>query len=264
MKKLLIVVAVIVAVLVGVVAVFYSNLDEIVRSAVEKAGSRVTQVEVTLDKVDLDPVSGKAALNALQVGNPEGFKSDYAFNLSGISVQADVESFSGDVITVNEVVVDGPKVIYELAGAGSNISVIQDNVNNFVNSVAGSGGEGEAASDTGGEGPKVVIENLYVRGGEVSVSAGMLEGKKVGVALPDLHLKDIGKESGGATPGEVAATVLSAINAAVIKAVASLDIDGLLKGAGDVMKDAGSVLEDVGGSAGEGVGKALEGVFGSD
>lgn len=262
MKKILIALGVVVAVIVAGLAYVYTNLDEIVRTAIEESGSRVTNVEVTLGGVNLDLPNGKAGLEALQVANPDGFKTDYAFALGSVNVAIDTSSINEDTVTVNEVSVVSPKVIYELAGDSSNIKTIQNNVEAFQKAIS-SGAEDPAAD--GGEGPKLVINDLYVRDGEVSVSASFLEGKKMSVPLPTIHLTDIGKESGGATPAEVAAKVLSAVNKAVMNSVTKLDLKGMMEGAGQVMEGAGGAIE--GGAEGlkgaaEDAGGALEGLIG--
>ena len=61
------------------------------------------------------------------------------------------------------------------------------------------------------------------------------------MAVPDLHLRDIGKKSNGATAGEAAKQILGALTQNVVKATASLnlggiDTDALKKGAGDKFK----------------------------
>ncbi|RED49155.1 hypothetical protein DFP90_106133 [Aestuariispira insulae] len=256
MKKILIGLVVIVAVIAGGAYYVFSNLDKIVETAVEEAGSQVTKVDVTLDGVRLELTEGNAALNGLQVGNPDGFKTDYAMALGTVSVSVDTSSVGQDVIVVREVVVDGPAIIYELSGTDSNIAAIQKNVESFTSAMGGSGGSSAESTE---EGAKVVIENLYIRNGEVAVSAGFLDGEKMGVGLPEIHLTDIGKDSGGATPAEVAAKVLDAISTAVISSVATLDLGSMVEGAGAVMEGAGDAVKGVTEGAGESVGGAVEG-----
>ena len=163
------------AALVGIVVIFvivtWSNLDSIIEAAVEKYGSDVTSVQVSLDKASIDPVSGEGALSGLTVGNPSGFETDNAFSLGQIKVGLDTSSLTSDTVVIREIVISRPQITYELGTDGSNVDAIQSNVDAFM---AKQGGGGESA---GGEGPKVVVENIYIRGGEVKVSATMFEGK---------------------------------------------------------------------------------------
>jgi uncharacterized protein YxeA len=79
MKKILIGLGVLV-ILVGVgVFVFLGQLNDIVRAAIEKVGSDMTQTNVELNEVDIELTSGKGALRGFRVTNPNGFSKDDAF-----------------------------------------------------------------------------------------------------------------------------------------------------------------------------------------
>ncbi|MEY3446401.1 MAG: hypothetical protein RIR45_1156, partial [Pseudomonadota bacterium] len=58
------------------------------------------------------------------------------------------------------------------------------------------------------------------------VSAEVLQGKAMTVPLPDLHLVNIGKKSGGVSPAEAAHQVVAAISKNATKAVAPLNLGG--------------------------------------
>ena len=144
------------------------------------------------------------------LGNPKGFNTKSAMKFGEVSVTIDPSTITSDVIVIKEVRITEPEVTYELGSGGSNFDAIKRNVDAYV----GGGGKtppkkGEK-KEAGKKGPKLVIENLYITGGKVGVSATFLKGKSVGGTLPDIHLKDIGKEKKtepGATPGEVAKKV---------------------------------------------------------
>lgn len=257
-KGLLIGLLVIVIAIGGGIYFLLSGLDGLVKTAVEKAGTEVTQVDVTLDNVKIELTDGKAALGGLQVANPAGFKTDYAFRLGEISVAMDTATVTQDPIVIKEIVVAGPAITYELGGEGSNIDVIKKNVSRYG---GGSGGGGGQASES--EGPKVVIENLYVRGGKVSVSAVALGGKTMDANLPEIHLKDIGKDKGGAGAGEVAEKVMAALTSQVGGLVGNLDLSGILEGVPNLPDNLKGLAGDATGKAGEAVKSITEGAGGS-
>ena len=280
MKKILIGLAVIILLVVAALVYVYVNLDSIVKSTIEEAGTRVTLADVTVEGVSIETTQNTAAINGLVVGNPDGFNSDYAFSLGNISVRLDGSTLTSDTIRIIEVVVDSPSVIYELGNGSSNIATIQRNVEAFVQRVSGPTGAGGADSETSGDsvagGTKIIIDNVYVRNGDVGVSAGFLQGKKLSTKLPEIHLTDVGKEDGGATPAEVAGEILTAINASVFKAVSNLNVDGLLQGVGDLGKGVAGAVGAVGGAVGgaasgggsklkdgaDALGGAVKGLFG--
>ncbi len=247
MKKLLYIGgALLVVIAIGLYFIF-SSLNATIKAAVEKVGSDATQAQVRLKEVDIQIASGKGAMRGLMVGNPVGFKTEMAFNLGEISFQVDVGSVTKDTIIIKEIVIATPEVTYELASGGSNIDALQRNVNAYTG-----GGKAEKSKGSGEGGKKLMIENLYVRNGKVNVSTTALGRKTMTIPLPDIHLTNIGKQSGGATAGQVTQQVLSAIGQSATKAATSLP---------DIVKLAGSAKESATGVA-KGAGEGLKKLFG--
>ena len=256
MKKILIGVVVVVLLAVGGVAYFASNIDSIIKAAVEKFGSEATRTQVTLSSVDLSIKSGAASLNGFRMTNPAGFQTDQAMSFGTVSVKVDTGSLTGDVIVIKEVVIAAPDITYESGGGSSNFDVIQKNVDAYAKSV-GAGGKPEqnTAKDEGGK--KIIIENLYVRDGKVALSAGVLQGKKITVPLPNIHLKDVGKKDNGATPAEIAALLLDEIT----ENVAKVGRAGLESAVKDALGGATKMLEG-GGKTMDDATKSIKGLFG--
>lgn len=272
MKKVLIGLAVLVVIVAGGLYFVWSNLGSIIKTAVEETGSKVTQVSVTLDAVDVDKLTdGQAGIRGLTVGNPSGFNTDSALKLGEVSVKVDPATVTSDVIVVKEVVIAAPQVTYEFGSGGSNIGTIQKNVEKAAGGASSGGGSGGGSSGSGDSGgPKLVIENLYVRDGRVNVSADFLKGQSQGAKLPSLHLKDIGKSGGsntGATPAEVAKKVIAAISAAATQAVGNMNVGAIKDALGKELGGAAAGIQkslEKGGDAGkvlkEGAGEAEKGL----
>ena len=268
MKKVLIGVGVLVVVIAVGVFVFLGNLNDIVRAAVEKVGSDMTQTNVTLNEVDIELTSGKGALRGFSVTNPSGFSDDDAFKFDEVSVTLDLTTVRSDPVVIKEVVIQGPDVVYEFGkDGGSNLETL----NNNVQSKAGSGG---GSSSGGGDTPNIVIENLYLRDGSVSVIAPLLN-EKMSVPLPTIHLTDIGKEGKGATPEEIADQVMAAVLKGAQDAVAQAKIDvekltgAAMEQVDKVTEDAQKAIEDatkgaggMGGDIGKDAGDAIKGLIG--
>lgn len=260
-------------VVIGVVLFFVlSSLDSIIKAAVEKYGSEVTQVKVRLDQAEVSITSGEGALRGLTVGNPEGFKTDRAFSLGEISVVLDVGTVTQDPVVIKEIVISAPEVTYELGSGGSNIDAIRRNVNAYVGTGQGKAKEKSASKDDDKEGRKLVIQHLYVKKGKVNVSATMLKGKKLSAPLPDIHLTDIGKEKGGAEPGEVVEKLVRAISQSAGKAVGTLDLDKVvgaakeavagMKGKLERAKGTGASAKDAAEKGAKSVGDTFKKMFG--
>jgi hypothetical protein len=234
--------AVVVVAIIGGVVFLASNLDGLVKKAIETAGSEVAGVKVTVGDVKISLTEGKASISGLSVANPAGFSTPTAFTLGQISVAIDTGSVTGNPVVIKDVSVAKPEVTYEMAGSGSNIDAIQKNV------AAKTGGGDKKAADKpakGGDEKKLIIDRLAVSGGTVTLATAV-PGVKGSAPLADIVLTGIGRKSGGATGGEIAAQLLDAITKSALKSAQSLSIGNV----GDALKkavpgDAGGALKGI-------------------
>lgn len=136
---------------------------------------------------------------------------------------------------------------YEFGLGGSNLDVLKKNVDAYGGGRSGGAGGGAPSSGEASAGRRVVIENLYIRDGQVAVSADFLRDEKVSAKLPTIHLKDIGKQGGaasGATPAEVAAKVIAAISGSATGAVGQLNVEGIQKALKERLGVSGEALKE--------------------
>ncbi|MBX3453797.1 hypothetical protein [Ferrovibrio sp.] len=251
MKKVALGILVVVLVVAGGAYYLLSNLDSLVKAAVETYGSEATQTRVSLGKVELKISDGQASLGDLKVMNPKGFSDSEAMSLGLISVKLDVANSNQTLIVIKEVVIERPHISYEQAAAGGNLETIQKNAQAYGQKMAGGGAGGggssasSSASKTGKPEPKLVIENLYVRDGRIGISHAALQGRKLESSLPTIHLTDIGKAKGGATPAEVAERVLGSIS----QSASRVAVSDLQKQLGDQFKGAAGALQQNSGGA---------------
>ncbi|MDD3030028.1 MAG: hypothetical protein PHS57_07095 [Alphaproteobacteria bacterium] len=192
-----------------------SNLDSLVRRAVETYGTAVTKAQTTLGRVDISLASGTGTLKNFKLGNPEGFKTDKAMSFGEVSVEIDPSSIAGNgPIVLRKVLIDAPEITYEVAQNGdTNLQTLQKNIQAYTAALTKDNKAG--AKETGkneGQGRNLVIERLIISNGQVHLSHALLEGKKISVGLPTITMTNIGKEDkDGASPAEIAQRLLSKI-----------------------------------------------------
>jgi hypothetical protein len=232
-----------------------SSLDSIVKAAVEKYGSAMTQAKVELDEVEIELTSGKGALRRLTVGNPPGFKTERALSLGELALQLDAGSVTKDTVVIKEIAITAPEVTYEFGLKGSNLDALKQNVDAYGAKGKDKSKPADSATKTDDGGKKLVIDHLYIRNGRVNVSATELQGKTANTSLPDIHLTDIGKKAGGATAAEVAEQVLAAIGREAARAATKTEIGGLMD------KAKGGAAGALGGATKEGA-SGFKGLFG--
>ncbi|MBW1790783.1 MAG: AsmA family protein [Deltaproteobacteria bacterium] len=227
-------------IIVIIIAVFLlNNINPIVKKGVETGGSKVLSVPVTLNNSDISIFSGSGALAGLTIGNPSGFKTEYAFQLKQVQVDLDVKSVTSDTIHIKNVLIDAPSIIFEGGFGKSNLSQL------LANAKAFSGGgtkDTETKSEEKGDSQqkKILIDHVTIANGSISVSMNMLQGQKLTVPLPTLELSDIGKK-GDTNAAEALEEILTAIIQAVIPAVqaglGTLDIEKTLQESGKAVQE---------------------------
>lgn len=213
----------------------FNSLDALVQAGIEKFGPEVTQVSVKVGSVRLDPVNGEGEISGLRLGNPKGFKTESALKVGTIRLRMDPTSIAGDVVLIHEVIIQSPDVTYESGAAGNNLETIQKNIESYVARFSG------ARKDDAAPKKKLIIENLYIRDARVNVNTALTSvvtaGQTVSSPVPDLHLRDIGKREGGASPGEAMKQVWAAL-----------------------MRSTGNVVSKIGGAIAEGAKSAVDSV----
>jgi hypothetical protein len=249
MKKILSIAGVVILVLIVVVVLF---LGQIIKAGIETAGPKIAGVPMSVEKVRVNPLSGKVHVKALVIGNPEGFKTESLMKLGEFNLDMSLASLFTDTILIKKILIDAPEITYEKALRSSNFSTLMDNL---APAEEPEKPETEEPKEKKASAKKVVIEDFQLNGAKVHVTLTALGGKKMTLPLPDIQMQNIGKDTGGTNIRDVVSEVFGSIRDAVVKAVASSgDIAGdALKGAGGMLKDAGGTatdtMKDVGGAA---------------
>jgi hypothetical protein len=205
----------------------YQSRDHLLADAIRDYGPRITGVAVKLGGVHIEPVDGIAALKGLEIGNPPGFKTPRAIELGEVSMRLDVATLTADVVRIQEVRIVAPHVTYERSDAGSNLEVIERNVQVYI---AAQTGATPKQQDKAGKKKKLIIDHLYIQGAKADVSAALLQGRTLTVPISDIHLQGLGAKSGGETPAEVTEQVVNAVKNSVTKSVTMAPATGLVNG----------------------------------
>jgi hypothetical protein len=224
-KKLLIWVALLAVSLVAAVMILQNPLGKLAKLAIEEFGPTLTQSKVTVGKVKISAADGHGRITNLFVGNPKGFKTDYALKAGLIDVVIEPASITEDVLVIPSIVIDAPQITYEKNGDLSNFDAIQRNVEKAV---------GAGKSDSEQRSKKMIIGSFVIRNAQVSYH-GMLD-----LTLPDIELHNIGKKNGGATSAQVVKAIVTELNNKLMLAVAKVAIIG---GVGGVAVGAGALIK---------------------
>ncbi len=142
---------------------------------------KYTDTAFNLERVNLNPYTGKLLISGVKLANPEGFAEKDAFSLGSLSAEVEVTSLLSKTIHVREVTVDALFASWVFDAAGSNNF---DRIIATVNEKLGPKKEkDEEPSET-----KVVIDKVTVKNVRAVVGKGVFE-------LQSLTLTDFGKDT---------------------------------------------------------------------
>jgi hypothetical protein len=176
----------------------YASRDALVKHAIEALGPQLTGVPVKVKRVRLEPAEGRGSIGGLEVGNPAGYRAPRALVLGEMRLAIDYATLTSNVVRIKEISLQGPVITYEPGPGGDNLTAIQEHIDAQVAKLGGGGGRSSP-------GRKFVIDNIYVRDAKVQL------GDAVALPMPNVHLRDVGKRSNGASAGEVVKAVWGSV-----------------------------------------------------
>lgn len=195
-----------------------SNLDSIVKAAIEHYGSEATQTTVQVKKVQIELTDGSGSIRGLSVGNPQGFDTPLAFSLGEISTQIDLKSLSEDVFVIDHIVVKAPEVFFELNSKGkNNLEALKKNLAPGTTKTSG------PSAQTSGPEPKMIISKVLFEGGRIEASLVPLN-KNYSLKLPTIEMTNLGGNN-GATPDQIAEQILNKLTEQAMAEVKKKGLD---------------------------------------
>lgn len=215
-------------------------LDSIVKSGIEVVGTRVLGTAVTVDSVLLSPFSGQGTISGLRVENPEGFDSQYAFELDSVSVNLDVNSLLSEVALIESVVIMQPIITYET-------KITTDNIRALLANLPASGDAAQNDPETGEPAQQIIVRDFQMRGSQLNFVAASVTAP---VTLADIQIQNIGEEGGASSAANAVRVVLQELVRTILSSdLPSLDllresVEGRLQDGAQQVEDA---VEDLGG-----------------
>ena len=95
----IILLAVVILLIAGLIAV-HLFADQAVKMAIETAGSKALDVEVSLEDVDLSLLRGKIGLHNLSIDNPPNYQHDKLLELTDTQIKVEIKSLLTNVVKI--------------------------------------------------------------------------------------------------------------------------------------------------------------------
>lgn len=188
----------------------YSSRDALIKRAIERFGPQLTGVSVKVSSVKLEPLGGQGAIKGLEVGNPPGFKAPHALALGEMRLAVEPSSLTSDVVRVKEISLEAPSIDYERGPNGDNLSAIEKHIESQLPKSTPK--QGDNKPEKAAKERRFIIDRVDVHKARVSYAGA------VAVDVPDVHLRDLGKNSGGATAAEITREIWTAVTRQAIAA----------------------------------------------
>ena len=169
-----------------------------------------TGTAFNIERVDVNPYTGKLLISGVKLANPEGYSEKDAFALGSLSVDVEVTSLLSKTIHVRDIKVDAPFASYVFDAEGVN------NFDRIIEAVNKKLGPKKEKEEKPGE-TKVVIDKVTVKNVKVAVGNGRFE-------LASLVLTDFGKED---APARLALSGVKLVNPSGFKAENAFSLDSL-------------------------------------
>lgn len=185
-------------VVVALVAV-YLNLAHLIKSEVQKEGTRSMRLETTLDSARIEIFDGKVGLHGLGIASPHGFSAPKMLQIGDAAFQVSWRELRKNPVHIDALKIDKPTLIVEQSGGALNFRKAMELM---------------PASD-----PKkplrLIIDRIEIEDALVVIRPG-LPGvqEEIAVPVPALTIKDVGRGKGaknGAAVKDVAMQVMTAL-----------------------------------------------------
>ena len=153
---------------------------------------------------------------------------------------------------IKSINLQAPEVTFETDLTQNNLSKILSN----LQETTGGGKEPVEPTQPAAK-KKLQVDDFLIRGGKLHVTVSSFGGKKATVALPEIHLKELGTSPEGITPAELSRQVLQALLTTATTAAAGAIAD-LGKGALYLSNESGKMATNSVEKVTKGIGDLLK------
>ncbi|GAB3011269.1 DUF748 domain-containing protein [Bowmanella dokdonensis] len=197
MKKLLLILLVLLLALAGAFIYLASGADELIRTQLEKQGSKVLGTPVTVSSVELVWTETRLTISGLDIDNPKGYSDNQAFHLG--QVRLDLGTATSEPYQVEEVLIEAPEVLYEVNAQGqANLMILKDNLQSALPA-----NRDQAKDPAQGPAPLLAVQQVTVSNARLRLDISaletgdlQLEQKVFDITLPTFSADPVGVPDG--------------------------------------------------------------------
>ena len=227
MKKILLGLVLLIVAIIGITV---SQLDNIVKTGIETAGPEAMQVPVKVADIKLSPLSGKVTVKGLEIGQPKGFGEGAIASVGSFDMKLETNSLMSNHIIIDSINIDAPLLDVRQQKGKNNFQALQDGLNLPATEV-----DPEAEEIT------VTIRKLAVKKPRILAKSDGFMKLDEDLELADFTLTNLGTDEKGLAPSEIARHVMDTLQPQITKALVMAGASGKLQ---DITKGATDKLEE--------------------
>jgi hypothetical protein len=230
-------------------AIVWINVDRIAKEVVQRGGTYALGVQTQVQDVSVSLLGGSLGYTDLNIANPSGFKAPHLMKSGSFKLAVDTSSLFGDTIRVSTLELDGLDFNLEQTMSGNNVSPVLQH----LQSLGGGSAPADKPADKPAPAPspkepapqeaqkKLAVDRVLIRNvvAHVHLPTG---GGPLTISVPEIELKNVSTDEGGAAVSQVAARIMTAIVAAVVQkgqGILPADLQAMLNG--DLSKTASAL-----------------------
>jgi uncharacterized protein involved in outer membrane biogenesis len=130
MKKYSVILSIIAITLVAIyLTLSMSDKNALIKAQIESQLSEALGTDVSLKSVNVSLHDGRGQIEQFRIRNPQAYDSEYALDITDISVQLNIKSLASDVRIIDNITIYGAKfTVEQLQGLQTNITDLRQNV----------------------------------------------------------------------------------------------------------------------------------------
>ncbi len=202
------------------------SLGTIIKRGVEKIGPSATKTDVKLKSAQVWLMAWRIQLTGFELGNPPGCKTPSAMDVGDVTVKFKPGTFFSDKMVIESIKVKSPVITLEGGLTDNNLRKIENNLNEYIGS--SSTAPNSAAPPGSPAAPKkkapekrLEVDDLVITGAKLQYRSTLSGDRTLALALPDIHLTDLGSGGQGISPVEVGQRMIHALLSESALAVAN-------------------------------------------
>ena len=172
--------------LLGTISYTLYDADDVATINLTTSAAKLFRTDVAIAEVPISLKTGAGQIIGFKVQNPTGFSAETAIHTPTILFETNVSRSGPSTIFISKMTIERPRILLEIKDGQANLSRLMQALN-----------AANANVGTEDQGLKIIVAEVLMENGTVSLSADTLGDPVIETPLPDSRITDIGVAENG-------------------------------------------------------------------